>query len=96
MSPEERREKQFWILPTGKIQKLRGNADVPSIHYEIAAKAFPDAKHPDDYAFYSKRWIKVGASGYGGRPVSNSLPTQAQIDSLFDIGKLDKLIVLNK
>lgn len=95
---DERKEKQFWIDPTGEIFKytkpLEDTEDIVSMHYEIAHKLFPNVASPDDYLI-ALGWIMVGSSVYNC-PIIHRKPKQAQLDVLHDLDLYDKLCFLYK
>lgn len=77
---------EFWIDTLGKCHKFKGSlrdADgVVSFHYEIALRIHPDLEYPDDH-LHEIGWLAVGG-GCGSRLKGE--PTQAQINTLTDLG----------
>ena len=93
----ERIETQYFIDTEGKEHRWAGTikeADrYSSLHYGIAEKLFPKVDVPDDYVMDKLGWVMMGSSVYT-TPIIHKKPTQAQIDKLFDLGKLDRLCFL--
>lgn len=104
---QERVDNEYWIDAKGRVVKYKGpkpeiidegtpyafeDDQIVSLHYEIAKAEFPDLEYPDDYVEKKLGWIKVGCFAYGC-PIIRKEPTQKQIDTLFDLGLLDKLQV---
>ena len=94
---QERIEKQYFIDRKGICHKWKGTAkeskEYTSLHYGIAEQLFPDMDYPDDYLM-KEGWVMMGSSCYT-QPVMHCMPTQAQIDTLFDLGRLDRLGILH-
>ena len=88
-------DKQFWIDPYGKTHKYVGDLsiDIISFHYEIAHNLFPDISNPCRY-LENLGWILIGSTVYHS-PIINKRPTQSQINSLDQLGLLDKLCILD-
>ena len=97
----ERIDVQFYIDRAGRIQKYQGdmNAEVVSMHYEIAHTHFPDCKYPnspDDLVLMKLGWILCGSSVYG-HPIIYKKPTLNQLKTLKTISSLyDKLTIEDK
>ncbi|MFA5366690.1 MAG: hypothetical protein WC333_02300 [Dehalococcoidia bacterium] len=81
----ERREKEFWIARDGKVHKYNGplNEELVSIHSEIARELFPNHLKPKDMMMKTG-WLMVGSVVYS-TPIIDIAPTQAQLNTLFDI-----------
>lgn len=81
---KERIDTQYFIDTEGRIHKWKGTikeaADWNSLHSLIADKkgTSPDVLH-------NLGWIMIGAAAYGTRIKGE--PTQAQINTLFDMGR---------
>ena len=88
-------DKQFWIDPYGKVHKYTGDlsVDIISFHYEIAHNLFPDISNPCRY-LENLGWILIGSTVYHS-PIINKRPTQSQINSLDQLGLLNKLCILD-
>lgn len=89
---DDRIDKQYFISPTGRVVKYKGDdsEDFISLHYAIAEKVVGgDEKYPDD-VLMERGWILVGSSVYHF-PYCYIEPTQKQIDALFDLGLLGML-----
>jgi hypothetical protein len=81
----------FWIDPDGKIQKWdktwRNLGDYSSVHYAIARRMLPKVKFPKspDDVLLTLGWIIIGSASGGN--LIRKYPTQAQINTLYDLGK---------
>lgn len=92
---KKRLETQYFICPKGRVVKYKGDLDVmdiTSVHYEIAASIYPDHLRPQD-RLMREGWILVGSSVYYV-PIIHKDPTQKQIDTLFELGLLERLEIL--
>ena len=98
---KERIEKQYWINTRGRIIKYKGDDawDLPSLHYEIAIREFPklEANNRGQTDYLLKLgWIMIGSTAYH-KPIAHKLPTQKQLDTLFDNPhQLERLGILHK
>ena len=77
---------EFWLDPEGVCHKFKGSLadadEVVSFHYEIAHHLYPELEHPEDFC-YHRGWIAIG--GFTGYRLKYE-PTQAQINTLVDLG----------
>ena len=87
----ERKKKEFWIDTYGKIHKFKGDLsqEYTSLHAEIVYSLFPDKLRPEKYVD-DLGWVKVASVVYGV-PICYREPTQAQMNTLFDLGLFEKL-----
>ena len=86
MTNKEKEKTHFWINTYGEcvyFSNYDSEIGYPSFHYEIACREFPNEKDPED-KLMDLGWIKVGSVVYHV-PYSIKEPTQAQIDTLFDL-----------
>ena len=86
---------QFFIDRRGRIHKYKGDMmeELISIHYEIADALFPGMGYPDDHLM-KLGWVMVGSSVHS-MPIIHKEASQSQLDTLFDLGKLDRLTILD-
>lgn len=90
---ENRKANQFFIDPTGKSHKFKGDSeDITSLHYEIAHILYPNEEQPKD-RLMKDGWVLVGSTVYNC-PIIHKKPTQAQIDKLHDLKLLGRLCFL--
>jgi hypothetical protein len=94
----DRLQEQYFIDLQGNVHKytLKEGEDIEeiySIHLHIAEDLFPNVHNPDDYVC-RLGWITIGSSVYS-TPVCEKEPTQAQINTMFTLGLLNRLCVLN-
>jgi hypothetical protein len=84
---KERRDSEFWIDTEGRIRKWKGSLkeldNFCSTHYAIGIRLYPKLERPEDY-LHELNWISIGSAAYGRRIKSE--PTQAQINTLFELG----------
>lgn len=90
---EKRRDTEFLLDRYGKVHKYEGdlNKTIISFHYEIAKNLYPDVPRADDY-LRKLGWILVGSVVYNC-PICDRCPTQSQLNTLYRLGLLSKLIV---
>jgi len=96
----EKIDTQYYIDTEGKERRWKGTEreaedGYTSLHFGIAEQEFPDIEYPDDYIMDKLGWVMMGSSCYHS-PIIHKPPTQAQIDKLFDIGKLKWLCFKHK
>lgn len=91
---KERLDEQYFIDREGKSHKFKGDlhGEYVSIHYEIANALYPNVPDSDDYLM-KLGWVMMGSSAYT-QPVIHIKPSQAQINVLGELGKLERLGVL--
>ena len=84
---------QYWIDRKGNIHKFKGDMskEYVSLHYQIAQKLFPTKENPEKH-LEVEGWIKVGSLVYN-HPIIYKLPSQPQIDILFDLDLLNRLFI---
>lgn len=87
----KRVEKEYWIDTYGLIHKFKGDLDQDyvSLHCEIVSDLFPNELRPEKYV-EDLGWIKVGSTVYSC-PVAEKEPTQDQVNTLLDLGLLNRL-----
>jgi len=87
-------DKEYFIDQYGKIRKFKGDLyeEYISYHYEIANQEFPNMKIPDDYVYKCLNWVMIGSTVYS-TPILENKPNQAQINTLYKLGLLDRLCV---
>lgn len=83
---KERKQKEYWIDRSGKIHKFKGDlgCEYASLHSEIASRFYPESNRPTDILM-NLGWIMVGSTVYS-HPIIHKKPSQAQIDTLFELG----------
>jgi hypothetical protein len=86
-------DNEYLIDRRGRIIKYTGDANSTwSIHEAIALQLFPHLK--DAYSHVAKLgWIIIGSDIYQG-PVAYNEPSQSQINTLFDLGQLERLTII--
>ena len=87
----ERVQTQYWIDRNGTIHRYKGllEESITSMHYQIAHSFFPNETYPEDHCM-KKGWVKMGSVVYV-IPIMHKEPNQRQIDTLYDLGQLDRL-----
>ncbi len=92
---KKRVDTQFFIDRRGRIHKYKGDMmeEVVSIHYKIADVLYPGMDYPDDHLM-KLGWVMMGSSVYS-TPITHKKVSQSQLDTLFDLGKLDRLTILD-
>ena len=90
----ERQERQFFINAVGDVIRFKGDLseEYISLHYEIAHQEYPQLKYPEDFVTKKLGWITVGSTVYH-TPIIEKKPTQAQINTLYDLGLLEHLCI---
>ena len=90
----ERVDKQYYIDRKGNVVKYDGPLDeeIVSIHYMIAQSIYPDQRDPERILL-RLGWVLVGSTVYC-QPIAHKKPSQKQLDTLFDLGMIDRIGVL--
>lgn len=93
---QERVDTQYFIDLKGKIHRYKGSIDedITSMHYRIAKQAFPELEYPEDHV-KKLGWILVGSTVYH-TPIIHKKPTQAQINTLYDLKLYSMLCFAHK
>ena len=85
---KERVEKEYFIDTNGKIHKWKGSLkelhEYCSTHWLIASKIMGNESRNVDDCLFNLGWIKVGSACGNFLQIKNE-PTQAQINTLFDL-----------
>lgn len=92
---KERLKKQYYIDTYGDVHKVKDGVNYDqhsSIHYAISKNLYPDQEYPCDHVMNKLGWICVGSSVYNA-PIINKKPTQKQLDTLFDLDLLKRLLI---
>ena len=95
---EELINTQYFIDPDGIVHKYKGNRDateIISLHHEIADMLFGHLKINDCVTYMMDLgWILVGSSCYSC-PIIHKYPSQAQINTLYDLNLYHRLTFLH-
>lgn len=91
----ERVDNEFWIDRSGKVHKYKGDLSetIISFHHEIAQVLFPQSTRPTD-ALFNLGWCAVGSVVYN-IPIMHKEPSQAQLNTLDELGWLNRLNILD-
>lgn len=92
---KERIDQEYWIDRQGKIHKYTGdlNADIISMHSEIAHRFYPESNRPKDILM-NLGWVMIGSVVYT-IPIIHKKPTQSQLNTLNDLGLYKRLHFLH-
>lgn len=92
-----RRDEQYYIDQFGKIRKFEGDLyeEYISYHLEIAEQEFPDKLNAEDYIKITLNWVMIGSTVYS-TPILETKPNQAQINTLYNLGLLERLCISHK
>ena len=85
---KERRDTEYYIDTEGNVHKWKRTLNelsyYTSTHYAIAKTFYPESDYPEDI-LYNLNWIAIGSAASIGNRIKSE-PTQAQINTLFDLG----------